>query len=259
MRDAVDPWAWHGITRVSPSLVGSLQDDLAYGLMQAIPALKVRGKAGPSAIRGRALDRAVTFAAFHHDAPDDAVLSFAERVFSDEERKELEAGAAFDPGELAEERADLAAFLTAAVPHIRGWGVPEAEQGKVELEIEGLGVPMIGYFDLLYPAAVRDLKTTSRMPSAASQRHAKQLSGYAIATGRDAWVDYLTKRELRSYRIEDPSRWMAEVSAVLFALRRLLSISRDPYEICSLVAPNFEAWCWSDADVRSAARAIWGV
>lgn len=258
MRDAVDPFAWHELPQVSPSLVGYLQTDVAFALLYSVPAIRCRAQATPSAIRGRALDKALSFAAYRPDASDDVVLEHADRVFQDEQVAELAKGAAFSPTELGEEREALAGYLRAAAPHIRQWGPPLRSQVRVECEFEGLGVPMVGYADLLYPDRVRDLKTTERMPSSPSARHCKQVSAYAVATGVEPWLDYVTVREMRSFRVEDPAPYLREVAAVLFAFRRLLATSRDIAEVCAHVAPNFENWCW-DETTRAAARGIWGV
>jgi hypothetical protein len=258
LRDAVDPFAWHEIQQVSPSLVGYLQTDVAFALLQAVPAIRCRAQATPSAIRGRALDKALAFVAYRPDAPDDVVVEHADRVFHDQERDELAKGVAFDPAELGGEREALAGYLRAAVPHIRQWGPPLQSQVRVECEVEGLGVPLVGYADLLYPDRVRDLKTTERMPSSPSARHCKQVAPYAVATGAAPWLDYVTVREMRSFRVEDPAQYLQQVVAVLFAFRRLLATSRDIAEVCAHVAPNLENWCWDDV-TRAAARQIWGV
>ncbi|PSA69589.1 hypothetical protein, partial [Corynebacterium diphtheriae] len=68
---------------------------------------------------------------------------------------------------------------------LREHGVPQrpnqGDQHKVEIRLEGVDVPVIGYLDWLYPTEVLDLKTTLRVPSAMSETHLRQASIYKTA------------------------------------------------------------------------------
>jgi len=249
-----DPFEWHGVSYVSPSTLNAMRDDLAYGLMRVIPSLRVREPMGPAAPRGTALDKALTAAAYRPDADDDTILAHAHRVFADEcERNDLDPEAA----DVTKERDAIAGYIKSALPEVRRWGPPVADQGKVELRCEGIEVPLIGYYDLKYPDRQRELKTTNRMPSAVSIRHARQASVYAAALKSQVWVSYITPREIRSYPVQDVDAHLTDVAGQLHALRRLLSVSRDTREVIALVSPNYEAWCWSDK-TKAAARDLWG-
>lgn len=249
-----NPFAWHGIEYLSPTGLNYLRDDMAYGLLKIVPKLKVREPTGPAAPRGTALDKALTFAAYHPEAPDDVILSHANKVFAEELAKNE-----LDPASVAaaKEGDALRLYLAAALPEVRRWGPPEADQGKVELRADGIEVPLIGYYDLRYPDRQRELKTTTRMPSSISWRHARQTSIYDAALRREVWVSYITPKAIQSYRLENAAEALRDVAGQLQALRRFLAVSRDTYELLGLLSPNYEAWCWSDAS-KTQARALWG-
>lgn len=249
-----NPFAWHGIEYLSPTGLNSLRDDFAYGLLRIIPKLKVTEPTGPAAPRGTALDKALTFAAYNPHAPDDVITAHAYKVFGEELTKNE-----IDPAneKAQKEGKALADYLAVALPEVRRWGPPEADQGKVELKAEGIEVPLIGYYDLRYPDRQRELKTTTRMPSSISWRHARQTSVYDAALRREVWVSYITPKAIQSYRLENAAEALRDVAGQLQALRRFLAVTRDTYELLGLVSPNYEAWCWSDAS-RAKAKTLWG-
>lgn len=250
-----NPFERHGIEYLSPSAIGRLQDDLAYGLMMMIPHLKVYDPPGPALPRGTALDKALTFAAYHPDAPDEAILAHAGKVFADECAR---SGLALDAPETQKEAETIPAYLAAGVPEVRRWGPPEADQGKIEVRFDGIEVPVIGYYDLRYPDRLRELKTTNRMPSAYLARHARQACIYGHATGRDEWITYFSPREVRSFKVENRGKYLAEFGGVLRALRNLLSVTHDTGELIACVAPNYDNFVWSGAKAREQGRRLWG-
>ena len=133
---------------------------------------------------------------------------------------------------------------------------PESTQGKVIVNLENVPVPYIGYYDLLYPVAVRDTKTTGRMVSKLTQAHCRQASIYAWAMGRDPWIDYVGKNEVRAFKVENVPFWLRQVELASQSLERVLSFSDDIIECCQLVYPDLDHWKWGETTTQ-AAKDIW--
>ena len=54
-------------------------------------------------------------------------------------------------------------------------------QEKVEVKVEDLPVPVIGYIDFLFKDKIVDLKTTNRMPSNPTEAQKRQMALYSMA------------------------------------------------------------------------------
>ena len=57
----------------------------------------------------------------------------------------------------------------------------ETYQEKVEVKVEDLPVPVIGYVDFLFKDKIVDLKTTNRMPSNPTEAQKRQMALYSMA------------------------------------------------------------------------------
>ena len=57
----------------------------------------------------------------------------------------------------------------------------EQYQEKVEVQLEDLPVPILGYIDFRFKDTVVDLKTTTRMPSKPTEAQKRQMALYSMA------------------------------------------------------------------------------
>ena len=117
---------------------------------------------------------------------------------------------------------------------------PIKMQSKVELNIDGLQLPIIGYIDLECERSIRDLKTTRAIPSALLYSVNRQLAIYSTATNKDAWVDYASKNIAPLIVLVIlTTQWMKSLLSRQ-GIEKFLSISDDIKEIASMHYPNLD-------------------
>ena len=246
-------FARHGVRYLSASAINTW---IAQPALQLLRFSGVRDAAGPAAWRGTATDRAAAKAAFDPAVADAELLALAQGVFD----QEAERGRGELPdSKIDRERRALESYVPHAAAFYRGLPErPESEQGRIEISLEGVPVPFVGYYDLLYQGQVRDTKTTSWMPGGVTQAASRQASIYARATGREPWIDYITPKEARTFRVQDPDYWLRQVALAARGLQEVLSYSDDIHACCRLFYPDLDHWMWGEAS-REAARAVWGM
>ena len=76
------------------------------------------------------------------------------------------------------ERANIAGYVEHGLGELRQYGIPTGYQQRVEIQLEDVPVPIIGFIDWRYDqhGMVVDLKTSERLPSAISLAHSRQRS-----------------------------------------------------------------------------------
>ena len=212
------------------------------------------GEAGSSAWRGNGVDRALTKAAFDPDTKLDDLIDTAHKVFDDSHTSSINQ---HDAEKVAKERKAVADYVKTGAKFYQSLGEkPESEQGKVVVRIADIDTPFVGYYDLLYKDKVRDIKSVGRQVSQLAQTASRQASIYALGTGCEPWIDYVTTKEVRAYRVEDVEYWLRQVELATKSLERVLSFSDDIVECCQLVYPDLDHWMWSDT-MKRIARDIW--
>ena len=132
-------------------------------------------------------------------------------------------------------------------------------QNKIEVEIEGIDVPVIGYTDFGFEDAIVDLKTTTRLPSAISASHRRQGAIYQRAAGNRG-VDflYVTPTKHARYQLDDTTQEWREVCETAHRLQRFLGAFETREEIAGAVIPNFDSFYWSSPSTRQKAKEIFG-
>ena len=243
----------HNIEHLSASTLNLFVLEPAYCL------LKLSGfqmDAGPAAWRGKGVDRAATLAAFDKTKTVDELLEVASSVF-DEEDKESQSQQ--NQEKVTKEKKNLTRYVEVATRFYRGLDQsPIDEQQKIECNIDGIEVPYVGFYDLLYPDSVRDIKTVGAMPSKLSEAHARQVSMYGMATERQPWIDYIGVKEARPIKIDRVEYWVKQTETIANTLKNVLSLSDDFAECCQLFYPNFDHWIWSE-NTKAAATKIWRI
>lgn len=244
----------HGVHYLSPSTIN------LWVAQPALCLLKIAGitdgGAGPAAWRGISADRMITQAAFDPHLTDEVLVSRAMDVFDENARNSADH---VDEEKMQKERKTVSDYIKVGAQFYRELNEkPESEQGKVEVYLEGISVPNIGYYDLLYKDKVRDIKTVSRQVSNLTQGHSRQAAIYAAGTGKEPWLDYVSKKEVRAYKVENVDYWLRQYQGAALSLQRVLSYSEDIFECCQLVYPDLDHWMWGET-TRATAKDVWNM
>lgn len=135
----------------------------------------------------------------------------------------------------------------------------EAYQRKIEVEIPGVPVPVIGFTDFEFEDAIVDLKTTTRLPSAISAAHRRQGAIYSRASGNRA-VDfiYVTPKKAARYALENSDQDWIEVCEAARRLMTILDQAESREDLAARMIPDFDSFYWSSPSTRESAREIYG-
>lgn len=245
----------HGVYHLSPSRINKWIEQPALCLVEIAG---VRDSAGPAAWRGTATDKAVTKAGLEKNHNLDQLIAFAESVFDGEHANSLNKA---NEAKIEKERKALSDYVTQGVQWVSTISQIESAQGHVTVELPDVPVPIHGYFDLLTANEVRDMKTGMTAPTEIKAKHGRQMAIYAKATNREPWIDFITKKGVRSFKVENLAYWELNFALAAKSLERTLSFSDDIFECCQLVFPDFDGpagWMWSDV-TKKAAIDIWNM
>jgi hypothetical protein len=161
------------------------------------------------------------------------------------------------------EAAAVPEMVAMGVKELEGYGKPSSTQGKIEYRVEGLLVPMIGFYDLEWEdhGVLTDIKTTHALPSKISTNHARQVALYVAARGDnlDARVTYVTPKKSATYAIENKREHVRSLERIALTIQRFLGISDDPKELASLVVPDVDSYLFADPVSRQQTYEIWGL
>jgi hypothetical protein len=218
--------------------------------------LKKTSSVGPAAYRGTAVEDGVAHGLFNLDAS----LADCTKVALDK----FNTLASFISGEKVDkERKAIPDMVEMGLRELRGYGVPSSAQGSVSLDIEGLLVPMIGYYDFEWEqhGMLTDLKTTHALPSKISQPHARQVALYRAARGDNlsARVSYITPKKHATYALENAREHVEALGKIGLTIQRFLALSDDPMELASFVVPDTDSFYFNDPVSRQQAFEIWGI
>jgi hypothetical protein len=251
----------HGIDHLSASSLNLWAAQPALWIMERL--LGRRAPAGIPASRGKAVERGVHVGLIDPAKPIEDCATEAEREFN---RLTALAG---DPRR-EDERPKIAGYVRGALAELRQYGVPDAYQHRVEIRLDDVPVPVIGFIDWRFSehGLIVDLKTTERFPGAIGDPHGRQGAVYASAHGnfgmRFAYAKPAPgKKEPQQVRVyemsgDDVRRHLEALRLIALSLGRFLAISNDPRELAGLIVPDFESFWWSDPSARAAGREVFG-
>ncbi len=246
----------HGIDHLSASSVNLFIAQPA--LWCASYLMKKRPPVGPAAHRGTAIECGVEAGLFDPELPIAECQKLAQAKFHTLTRLSA------DP-RIDKERECIDGSVATALAELRQYGVPEkpedGRQHKLEIQIDGVGVPVIGYLDFIWPqhGIIGDLKTTSRIPSEISDAHARQGALY-LRHGSNLQVRmiYVSSKKVAAYVVADAAENITAFVQAAQAIERLLSLSDDPEHITWCFAPDLSSFYWGDQSARRIAQEIWG-
>ena len=135
----------------------------------------------------------------------------------------------------------------------------EDYQEKVEVQLDDLPVPIMGYIDFRFKDKIVDLKTSTRMPSQPTEAQKRQMALYSMAYP-DKGIDlfFVSPKGHKVYTLDKLTTYKKQLKKVAFSIQKFLSISNDKHELASMLYPNFDKWEWSE-DMIKEAKKIWSV
>lgn len=259
-----NPFERHGIGHLSASSLNLWAAEPALWIMERL--LGRRSPSGIPAARGKAVEVGVNIGLHDPALPVEACIAEAESAFDRE--------TALNPDPRRdEERKKLPGYVRGALAELRQYGLPDADgyQGKVEIRLDDIAVPVIGFTDWVFGTSglVVDLKTTERHPGRIGAGHGRQGAVYATAHGnfgmRFAYAKPVPGKgaDARQVLVLEMSRdevrvHLAALRAIAQSLGRFLAISTDARELAGLIAPDYDAFYWADPNVRAAGREVFG-
>jgi hypothetical protein len=251
----------HGIDHLSPSSLNTWINAPSLWVLEKL--LKFRGNMGAAGHRGTATEAGVSAGLFDHALSEDECVAVAYPVFD-----KLTALSG-DP-KRETERAAIAGMVRQGLA-LRSHGVPiranaparfgSGEQHKVEIRLEGVGVPIIGYLDWLYPEEVLDLKTTMRVPSGMSETHLRQATVYKHAhMDRRVRFFYVSDKKAEKHTLTREQFDLAtrELTQAAQRLERFLGLSGDARELAAVVPHSSESFYFNDPTTRAKAVEVFG-
>ncbi len=246
----------HGIAHLSASSVNLFIAQPA--LWAASYLMKQRTAVGPAAHRGTAIECGVEAGLFDPAMPVEECSKLALEKFHSLTRLSADT-------RIEKERETIAPSVAIALAELRQYGVPDkpedGRQHKIELTLEGVAVPVIGYLDFKWSShgIIGDLKSTSRIPSEISDAHARQGSIYTHSgSNMQTRMIYVSSKKIAVYAVEDAAARLQEFIRAAQAIERLLSLSDDGEKLTRCFVPDMSSFYWGDSSARAVADKIWG-
>jgi hypothetical protein len=244
----------HGIDHLSASSINNWINVPSLWLLEK--GMGFKSGVGCAAYRGTAAEAGISAALFNHELPladaVDVALPIYDRLsaFSTDPKR-------------ADERLAIPGMIVEGMT-LRGHGVPlppNGDQHRIEIRVEGLPVPIIGYLDWLYPNEIIDLKTTHRVPSAMADNHLRQASIYQAAhEDKDVRFFYASSKKscIHTLTREDYELAMAQVEGAARRLARFLALSGDMAELAAIIPHNSDGFYFNAPATKAKAVEVYG-
>jgi len=248
-----NPFEVHDLHHLSPSACNLFTNSPAMFVLEK--CMKKRSPVGAAAHRGTAVEAGIVEGLLN--GSDDATCIAVAR-------KSFDAATALSGDSRVEKESNaLGEIVKMGLSELRPYGKPTSTQGKIEYKIDGLLVPMIGFYDLEWEnhGILTDIKTTHALPSKISTSHARQVALYVAARGSnlDARLTYVTPKKVATYHLENVAQHVMALEKIALTIQRFLSISSDPAELASIVVPEVDSFYFADPLARKAAFDVWGL
>lgn len=135
-------------------------------------------------------------------------------------------------------------------------GKIQALQQKIEVKLDGVHLPIIGYIDWEWPSIVVDNKVTGKTPSALKQSHILQGSLYRAAKNKPVQFHYLVPlaKEVKVKEIDlsdaEFDYGIKLATACAKSIERILNTELDGNLMEAFMFPNpLDIWSKSEADI----------
>ena len=244
-----NPFKAHGINYLSPSSINTYINDTSLWVARYL--FKIKSSSGASAVRGIATEFVLA------DKYEKGVFDYN---LLDVKFMSLCAESGIDLGDIktAKEKKLLKDFGSVIDKNFDYKNL-EAYQEKVEVPIDDMPVPIMGYIDFRFKDKIVDLKTSTRMPTRPTEAQKRQMALYSMAYP-DSSVDlfFATPKECKTFTLTNLSQYKKQLKKIAFSIQKFLSISDDRHELASLVYPNLDSWMWS-GEMKEEAKKIWSV
>lgn len=251
----MNAFAKHGIEHLSASSLNVWINAPSLWVLEKL--LKFRGPMGAAAHRGTAVEAGVSLGLFDHTASLDDCAKHGLRGF---DRLTALSG---DP-KRADERAAVRPMIEQGLA-LRSHGVPirpnSGDQHRVEIRLEGVSVPVIGFLDWMYADEILDLKTTFRIPSSMSETHLRQASVYKTAhMDRRVRFVYVSPKKTETHTLtrEEYDGAMRQLEGAARRLERFLALSADPAELAAIVPHSTDSFYFNDPMTKAKAAEVYG-
>ena len=243
-----NPFKAHGINYLSPSSINTYINDTSLWVARYL--FKIKSSSGASAVRGIATEFVLA------DKYEKGVFDYN---LLDVKFMSLCAESGIDLGDIktAKEKKLLKDFGT-IIDENFDYKDLEAYQEKVEVQIEDMPVPIMGYIDFRFKGKIVDLKTSTRMPTRPTEAQKRQMALYSMAYPKSS-VDlfFATPKEHKKFTLKNLTLYKKQLRKVALSIQKFLSISDDKHELASLIYPNLDSWLWSG--MKEEANKIWSV
>jgi hypothetical protein len=251
----------HNVTHLSASSLNLWASEPALWVMERL--LKLRSPTSALMARGKAVEEGVHAGLVDPTQRLDACI---DRALASYDRE-----MALNPDERRDsEREQISGYVEHGLAELRQYGVPAGYQERVELRLDDVPAPVIGFIDWRFDqhGLIVDLKTGERLPSAISTSHARQGAIYARAHGnygmRFAYVKpTAAKKDGRAVVVyelarDEIDRQIVALRQIALRLERFLSLSKDPQELCGLLVPDYERFHWNNPVTRANGAQVFG-
>ncbi len=242
-----DPFKVHNINYLSPSSINTYITDKSQWIMRYLFGIK--SFSGASAMRGIALE---------HVLAEKVEKGFYDFDMLDKKFVALcgEAGIDLNEARTEKERKSLEGYGKVLDEKFK-YKKLEGYQEKVEVQLDDLPIPIIGYIDFLFDNTIVDLKTTARIPSKPTESQKRQMALYSMAYP-DKKVDlfFASSKDSKKFSLRSLSAYKKQIKTVAFTIQRFLSLSEDKHTLAHYEFPNTDSWMWSDK-MKKEAEKIW--
>lgn len=251
----------HKIAHLSPSSINTFINAPSLWVLEKL--LGFRGSMGCAAHRGTATEAGVSAGLFDHGLSADDCTATAYATYdkltalSGDPKRDSERGVIAGMVKQGLALREHGAPIRANEPARFGSG----EQHKVEIRLEGVSVPIIGYLDWMYADEILDLKTTLRVPSSMSETHLRQASVYKTAHfDKRVRFFYVSDKKAEKHTLtrEQYDVAMTQITCAAQRLERFLSLSNDKHELAAVVPHSSETFYFNDPQTKAKAVEIYG-
>ena len=243
-----NPFKAHGINYLSPSSINTYINDTSLWVARYL--FKIKSSSGASAVRGIATEFVLA------DKYEKGVFDYN---LLDVKFMSLCAESGIDLGDIktAKEK-NLLKDFGSIIDENFDYKNLEAYQEKVEVPIDDMPVPIMGYIDFRFKDKIVDLKTSTRMPTRPTEAQKRQMALYSMAYPNSS-VDlfFATPKEHKRFTLKNLTLYKKQLRKVALSIQKFLSISDDKHELASLMYPNLDSWLWSG--MKEEANKIWSV